>query len=57
MRLFVIFIVSLAFSALVSYLAYKLFKFDLSPTIVSLAMLIVWSLLPDHVIDRITGGK
>jgi|LauGreDrversion4_2_1035121.scaffolds.fasta_scaffold17782_4 hypothetical protein len=57
MRLFVIFIVSLAFSALVSYLAYKLFKFDLSPTIVSLAMLIVWSLLPDHVVDRITGKK
>jgi len=47
MKLFVIFLVSFVFCNLVSYLAYKLFKIDISPTIISLALITLYMVLPD----------
>jgi hypothetical protein len=57
MRMFLIFVVSLIISMGTSYVLYKFFKIDVSPTIISLAMLILWSVLPDSVVDRINGKK
>jgi|Laugrespbdmm15sd_2_1035082.scaffolds.fasta_scaffold04859_7 hypothetical protein len=57
MRMFLIFVVSLIISMGTSYALYKFFKVDVSPTIISLAMLILWMVLPDSVVDRINGKK
>ena len=57
MRLFLIFAVNIAISVGTSYALYKWFKLDVSPTIVSLAMLTLWMVLPDSVVDRINGKK
>jgi hypothetical protein len=57
MRMFLIFVVSLIISMGTSYALYKFFKVDVSPTIISLAMLILWMVLPDNVVDRINGKK
>jgi len=55
--MFLIFIVSLIISCGTSYALYKFFKVDVSPTIISLAMLTLWMLLPDIVLERINGKK
>ena len=57
MRMFLIFVVSLIISCGTSYILYKFFKSDVSPTVISLAMLTLWMLLPDSVTDRINGKK
>lgn len=57
MRLFVIFLVSFAFCNLVSYLAYKLYKVDISPTIISLALLVLYIVLPDKWLNKINGTE
>ena len=57
MRMFLIFVVSLIISMGTSYALYKFFKVNVSPTIISLAMFILWTLLPDSVVDRINGKK
>lgn len=57
MRMFLIFVVSLIISCGTSYALYKFFKADVSPTVISLAMLTLWMLLPDSVTDRINGKK
>ena len=57
MRMFLIFVVSFIISMGISYALYKFFKVDVSPTIISLAMFILWALLPDSMVDRINGKK
>lgn len=57
MRLFLIFLVSFTISLSISYFAYKLFKIDLPPSVVSLALIILWILLPESVMNKITGKK
>lgn len=57
MRLFLIFLVSLAISLSTSYFAYKLFKIDLPPSVVSLAIIILWVSLPETVTNKISGKK
>jgi len=57
MRMFLIFVVSLIISCGTSYALYKFFKVDVSPTIISLALLTLWMVLPDSVMDRINGKK
>lgn len=57
MRLFVIFLVSFAFCNLASYLAYKLYKVDISPTIISLALITLYMVLPDKWINKINGNE
>lgn len=57
MRLFLIFLVSFAISLSTSYFAYKLFKIDLPPSVVSLALIILWVSLPESLMNKITGKK
>ena len=57
MRLFLIFLISFAISVSVSYFAYKLYKIDIPPTVVSLAIIVIWVSLPDKYINKITGKK
>lgn len=57
MRLFVIFLVSFAISLSTSYFAYKLYKIDIPPSVVSLALIILWMVIPDKYLNKITGKK
>lgn len=57
MRLFVIFLISFAFCNVVSYLAYKFYKIDISPTIISLALLVFYMMLPDKWLNKINGTE
>lgn len=57
MRLFLIFLVSFAISVSVSYFAYKLYKIDIPPSVVSLALIILWMIIPDKYLNKITGNK
>jgi|NOAtaT_5_FD_contig_31_6731825_length_378_multi_1_in_0_out_0_1 hypothetical protein len=57
MRLFLIFLVSFAISLSTSYFAYKLYKIDIPPSVVSLALIILWMVIPDKYINKITGKK
>lgn len=57
MRLFLIFLVSLTISLSTSYFAYKLFKIDLPPSVVSLAIIILWVSLPETVTNKISDKK
>ena len=55
MRLFLIFIISFAISVSVSYFAYKLYKIDIPPTVVSLALLVLIMVLPYKWLNKING--
>ena len=55
MRLFVIFLVSFVISLSTSYFAYKLYKIDIPPSVVSLALIILWMVIPDKYLNKITG--
>jgi hypothetical protein len=57
MRLFLIFLVSFAISVSVSYFAYKLYKIDIPPSVVSLALIILWMIIPDKYLNKINGNK
>ena len=57
MRLFLIFLISFAISVSVSYFAYKLYKIDIPPTVVSLALIILWMIIPDKYLNKINGNK
>ena len=55
MRLFLIFLISFAISVSVSYFAYKLYKIDIPPSVVSLTLIILWMVIPDKYLNKITG--
>ena len=55
MRLFLIFLFSFAISISVSYFAYKLYKIDIPPSVVSLTLIILWMVIPDKYLNKITG--
>ena len=57
MRLFLIFLVSFAISVSVSYFAYRLYKIDIPPSVVSLALIILWMIIPDKYLNKINGNK
>ena len=57
MRLFLIFLISFAISVSVSYFAYKLYKIDIPPSVVSLALIILWMIIPDKYLNKINGNK
>lgn len=57
MRLFVFFLISFVFCNLVSYLAYKLYKIDVDPSVISLLIITVFIVLPNKWIDKINGKK
>jgi hypothetical protein len=57
MKLFLIFLFSFAISLSTSYFAYKLYKIDIPPSVVSLALIILWMVIPDKYINKITGKK
>ena len=55
MRLFVIFLVSFAISLSISYFAYKLYKIDIPPSVVSLALLVLFIVMPYKWLNKING--
>ena len=54
MKLFCIFIVNLALSFFASILLYKLFKIDVSPTIISIGLIVAYMCLPQRFHDWIS---
>lgn len=56
MRLFLIFMISFAISCGTSYLAYKLFNIDISPPVVSIALLASFMMLPNKWVNKINGN-
>jgi uncharacterized membrane protein len=54
MKLFCIFIINLAVSLFVSILLYKLFKIDVSPTIISIGLIVAYMFLPQRFHDWIS---
>lgn len=55
MRLFVIFLISFAISLSISYFAYKLYKIDIPPSVVSLALLVLFIVMPYKWLNKING--
>jgi len=53
MKLFCIFIINLAVSLFASILLYKLFKVDVSPTIISIGLIVTYMFLPQRFHDWI----
>ena len=54
MKLFCIFIVNLALSLFASILLYKLFKVDVSPTIISIGLIVTYMFLPQRFHDWVS---
>lgn len=57
MRMILLLIINLIISLGGSILIYKLFKIDVSPTIISLATLTLLMLLPEKYFTKLTGQK
>ena len=57
MRMILLLIINLIISLGGSILLYKLYKIDVSPTIISLATLTILMLLPEKYFTKITGQK
>jgi len=57
MRMILLLVINLIISLGGSILLYKLFKIDVSPTIISLATLTILMLLPEKYFTKITGQK
>ena len=57
MRLFLIFLISFAISISASYFTYKLYKIDIPPSVVSLALLVLFIVLPDKWLNKINGTE
>ena len=53
MKLFLVFFINLALSLGTSILLYKLFKVDVSPTIISIGLIVVYMCLPQRFHDWI----
>ena len=53
MKLFLVFFINLALSLLSSILLYKLFKVDVSPTIISIGLIVAYMFLPQRFHDWI----
>jgi hypothetical protein len=53
MKMFLVFFINLALSLLSSILLYKLFKVDVSPTIISIGLIVVYMCLPQRFHDWI----
>ena len=51
MKIFLVFAINLAVSLLTSILLYKLFKVDVSPTIISIGLIVVYMFLPQRFHD------
>jgi hypothetical protein len=54
MKIFLVFAINLAVSLLTSILLYKLFKVDVSPTIISIGLIVVYMCLPQRFHDWIS---
>ena len=57
MRMILLLVINLIISLGGSILIYKLFKIDVSPTIISLATLTLLMLLPEKYFTKLTGQK
>ena len=55
MKIFLVFAINLAVSLLTSILLYKLFKVDVSPTIISIALIVVYMFLPQKFHDWVSN--
>jgi hypothetical protein len=53
MKLFLVFFINLALSLGTSILLYKLFKLDVSPTIISIGLIVAYMFLPQRFHDWI----
>jgi len=53
MKMFLVFFINFAVSLLSSILLYKLFKVDVSPTIISIGLIVVYMCLPQRFHDWI----
>ena len=54
MKIFLVFFINLAVSLFASILLYKLFKVDVSPTIISIGLIIAYMCLPQRFHDWIS---
>ena len=57
MRMIILMVLNLILSLGGSIMLYKLFKIDVSPTIISLATLTIFMLLPEKYFTKLTGQK
>ena len=57
MKMFLVFFINLAVSLLSSILLYKLFKVDVSPTIISIGLIVGYMFLPQRFHDWIAENE
>ncbi len=55
MKLFLVFFINLALSLGTSILLYKLFKVDVSPTIISIGLIVAYMFLPQKFHDWVSN--